>query len=82
MSRQTKNSGFTVEGHAPFPSLYADNQKVGQFTEWTTDALINRIAVYERFIMSSELPCHQSIAGRIIDHAAYELSFRFGDINE
>ena len=82
MNNQLESSGFTSEGHEPFPSLYSDNQQVGQFTEWTTEALVDRVRVYQDFIVNSHLPSHQSVARRIIDHAAYELNFRFGCTDE
>ncbi|MDL2342294.1 MAG: hypothetical protein QFB87_04435 [Patescibacteria group bacterium] len=73
-----QTDGFIPEGHPPFPSLRTDNGQVAEFSIWTAEALNGRIATYQEFIKTSELPHHQAMARRIIDHAIWELSYREG----
>lgn len=81
MSGEQEDS-FIPEGHAPFPSLYLDNGQTGEFSAWTDDALNGRIAQYQEFIKTSELPKHISVARRIIEHCLFELSYREGFYSE
>lgn len=76
MAQPEQEDSFIPEGHAPFPSLSQDNGRTGEFTDWTDQALNDRIAQYIQFIAESRLPHQQSIARRIIEHAAWELSQR------
>lgn len=76
-------SSFTAEGYQSFPSLKADNDRVGEFSEWDTEVLESRLREYGQFLDSHPMPRAESTAKRIAAHIIFELMYRrgaFGDI--
>jgi hypothetical protein len=70
-------SEFSTEGQQSFPSIYQDYEQVAQFSEWPTDALIDRLAEYTEFLKSEDLmPRARQQAELITRHALFELSWR------
>ena len=83
MSEQIRETAaFAGEGFDAFPSLYADNKLVGEFSAWDRDVLDQRIRDYERFLQKDDLmPRARSEAERIVGHLVFEVMYREGAFN-
>jgi len=76
-------SEFSTEGFESFPSLYADNKRIAELSEWTIPMLEERASQYAAFLQRDDLmPRAKAQADRMLDHVLFELTYRDGFYNE
>jgi hypothetical protein len=76
-------SEFSTEGFESFPSLYADNKRTAELSEWTIQMLEERASQYVAFLQRDDLmPRAKAQADRMLDHMLFELQYRDGLYNE
>lgn len=73
-----ETSGFTTEGHESFPNLDIDNGRVGELSLLAPEVLVDKWLEYTRFLQTRQLPRHQAVARRIMDHIAFEVGYQEG----
>ena len=71
-------SEFIGGGFASFPRLEPDNKRVGEFSEWSTKALEERVHQYGHFLSKEQMPRATRTANRILNHLLFELAYRDG----
>lgn len=75
-------SEFASQGHESFPSLQSDNDRVGEFSEWSNENLEARVWQYGHFLSTEQMPRATKTANRILDHLLFELAYRDGVYDE
>ena len=75
-------SEFSSQGFESFPSLYADEQQVAEFSEWSTEVLEARVHQYGHFLSTPQMPRATETANRIMEHLLFELAYRDGVYDE
>lgn len=83
MSNET--DGFTSGGRAEgrFPSVFADSQIVGEFSQWEQHHLEERYNDYSEYLGREDIsPRSRGEAERVMGHLIFELSWREGIYGE
>lgn len=74
----SETDSFIPGGFESFPSLHTDNQRVGEFSEWSTEVLEERVHQYGHFLSKDQMPRATATANRIMEHLLFELAYRDG----
>lgn len=77
-----ETNSFTGEGFAPFPSLYADEKRIREAAELSTEVLERFVNEYGHFLSKPQMPRATATANRILDHMIFELAYRDGVYDE